>query len=85
MKIEHIRDLTIDEIEQKKHEIEEELFNLRLKSKTKQEQNPVRIRVLRKDLARVLTVLREQELGIGQIADSGKLKLDKEETAEVKE
>ncbi len=84
MKIEQIRDLTKDEVEQKRLELEEELFNLRLKARTKQEQNPVRIRTLRKDLARIRTVLREEELGIGHLSEASKLGLDKQE-AEAKE
>ena len=85
MKIEQIRDLTKDEILQKLLDLEEELFNLRLKARTKQEQNPVRIRTLRKDLARINTVLREEELGIGRLIEGGTLTLDKSEAEEVKE
>ena len=79
MKIEAIRDLTHDEVMQKKTEIEEELFNLRLKSKTKQAQNPVRMRYLRRDLARILTVLREEQLGVRKLAESAQIVLDKKE------
>jgi large subunit ribosomal protein L29 len=84
MKIEHIRDLTRDEALQKKLELEEELFNLRLKSKTKQEQNPVRIRTLRRDMAKIMTVLREEELGIGRVSE-GKQPGPGKDKAEVKE
>ncbi len=84
MKIESIRDLTMGEIQQKLHEVEEELFNLRLKARTKQEQNPVRIRMLRKDVARIMTVLREEELGIGRLNEGRSISQGKEE-AEVKE
>lgn len=79
MKIEALRDLTRDEVMQKKNELEEELFNLRLKKKTKQAQNPVRMRHLRRDLARILTLLREEELGRTHLAESGKILLDKKE------
>jgi large subunit ribosomal protein L29 len=79
MKIEAIRDLTHEEVTLKKTEIEEELFNLRLKRKTKQAQNPVRMRHLRRDLARILTILREEELGVSDLAASGKILLDKKE------
>lgn len=79
MRVEIIRDLTRDEVQQKKRELEEELFNLRLKKKTKQAQNPVRMRFLRRDLARILTVLREEDLGIKKLAESAKLTLDKKE------
>lgn len=79
MKIEAIRDLTRDEVMQKKNEIEEELFNLKLKKKTKQAQNPVRMRYLRRDLARILTLLREEQLGTSHLAESGKILMDKKE------
>ncbi|MCC6964358.1 MAG: 50S ribosomal protein L29 [candidate division Zixibacteria bacterium] len=79
MKVELIRDLTRDEVLQKKRELEEELFNLRLKKKTKQAQNPVRMRFLRRDLARIMTVLREEDLGIKKLAENATLSLDKKE------
>lgn len=79
MKIEAIRDLTRDEVLAKKNEIEEELFNLKLKKKTKQAQNPVRMRFLRRDLARILTLLREEQLGKSHLAESGKILMDKKE------
>ena len=79
MKIEAIRDLTRDEVLAKKNEIEDELFNLKLKKKTKQAQNPVRMRYLRRDLARILTLLREEQLGKSHLAESGKILMDKKE------
>jgi large subunit ribosomal protein L29 len=77
MKVDVLRDLSRDEVLQKKIEIEEELFNLRLKKKTKQAQNPVRERTLRRDRARILTLLREDELGKRQFAEGSRLVLDK--------
>ena len=77
MKVEALRDLSRDEVLQKKIDIEEELFNLRLKKKTKQAQNPVRERTLRRDRARILTLLREDELGKRQFAEGSRLILDK--------
>jgi large subunit ribosomal protein L29 len=77
MKVDVLRDLSRDEVLQKKIEIEEELFNLRLKKKTKQAQNPVRERTLRRDRARILTLLREDELGKRQFAEGSRLILDK--------
>jgi large subunit ribosomal protein L29 len=77
MKVDALRDLSRDEVLQKKIEIEEELFNLRLKKKTKQAQNPVRERTLRRDRARILTLLREDELGKRQFAEGSRLVLDK--------
>lgn len=64
MKPVQLRELTRDELVQKKLEIEEELFNLRLQKKIKQLDSPLRLRILRRDIARINTILQEDELGI---------------------
>jgi len=79
MKPEAIRDLTRDEVLQRRTEIEEELFNLVLKKRTKELDNPLRIRMLRRDLARIQTILHEEEMGIRSLAEGGKLLADKKE------
>ncbi|MFC5713800.1 50S ribosomal protein L29 [Thalassorhabdus alkalitolerans] len=66
MKANEIRELTTAEIEQKTKSLKEELFNLRFQLATGQLDNPVRIRTVRKDIARAKTVLRERELGINK-------------------
>lgn len=73
MKAENVRDLTSEEVLQRKHEAEEELYNLRLKKRTKELDNPVRMRHLRRNLARINTILREEELGIRALAESAKI------------
>lgn len=57
-----IRNLADAEIRQKIHDAEEELFNLRFQSRTGRLDNPKRVRLLKKDIARMKTVLREKEL-----------------------
>lgn len=79
MKADTIRDLTREEVLQRRTEIEEELFNLVLKKRTKELDNPLRIRTLRRDLARIETILREEELGLRGLAESGKLLADEKE------
>ena len=64
MKTNELRNLTTAEIEQKINSFKEELFNLRFQLATGQLDNPVRIRDIRKGIARAKTVLRERELGI---------------------
>ncbi|SDC49493.1 50S ribosomal protein L29 [Shouchella lonarensis] len=64
MKATDIRNLTTAEIEQKTEALKEELFNLRFQLATGQLDNPIRIREVRKAIARAKTVLRERELGI---------------------
>ncbi len=64
MKIQEIRDLSTQELEDKIKDLKEELFNLRFQNATNQLDNPMRIVSVKKDIARVKTVLREKELGI---------------------
>jgi len=64
MKTNELRNLTTAELEQKINGFKEELFNLRFQLATGQLDNPIRIRDVRKSIARTKTVLRERELGI---------------------
>jgi large subunit ribosomal protein L29 len=57
-----IRDLPVDELVQKLAETKEELFNLRFQNATGQLDNYSRLGELKRDVARILTVLREREL-----------------------
>jgi len=68
MKKEQTRELTRDELLQRKSEMEEELFNLRMQKASKELDNPLRLRVLRRDIARINTILREDELQIRPLA-----------------
>jgi len=62
MKIKEIRELSDAELNQKLKDFKEELFNLRFQHATGQLDNPMRIRMVRKTIARIKTVLREREL-----------------------
>ncbi|BAL81259.1 MULTISPECIES: 50S ribosomal protein L29 [Caldisericum] len=62
MKIQQIRDMTDQEIENTLKTLRKELFNLRFQLATHQLHNPARIRIVKKDIARLLTVKREREL-----------------------
>ena len=57
-----LRDLSGDELQSKLAEVKEELFNLRFQNATGQLDNYKRLGELRKDVARIKTVLREREL-----------------------
>jgi large subunit ribosomal protein L29 len=48
----------------------EELFNLRFQSATGQLENHGRLRAVRRDIARIYTIMRERELGIGEVTPS---------------
>jgi len=62
MKAVEIRDLSLTEINQKMSDLKEELFNLRFQLAVNQLENPQRIKAVKKDIARLKTVLREREL-----------------------
>ena len=59
-----LRNLDDAELTAKLREAKEELFNLRFQGATGQLENHVRLRAVRKDIARIYTILRERELGI---------------------
>ena len=61
MQAKEIRDLTSEEIYQKERELAEELFRLRLRKSTGQLDNPMRLRHLRRDIARLKTIQHERE------------------------
>lgn len=62
MKVKEIRDLTTEELNQKEKELKKELFNLRFQLATGQLENPETISQVKKDIARVKTIVREREL-----------------------
>ena len=62
MKAEEIRDLDAAELETKLSELKKDLFMLRMQHATSHLDNPVRISVVRRDIARVKTVIREKQL-----------------------
>ena len=59
-----LRQLGDEELVGKLREAKEELFNLRFQAATGQLENNGRLRVVRKDIARIYTLMRERELGI---------------------
>lgn len=62
MKANKVRDLSVNELEQKLYELKGELFNLRFQMATGQLENPMRVRDVKKSIARIKTILREVEL-----------------------
>ena len=62
MKTTEIRNLSVQELEKKLKELKEELFNLRFQHAINQLENPHKIADVKKDIARVKTVMREIEL-----------------------
>ncbi|MGM9650150.1 MAG: 50S ribosomal protein L29 [Butyricicoccaceae bacterium] len=62
MKAKEIRELTAEELSTKLTELKKELFNLRLQLALNQLENPTRIADVKRDIARVNTILRERAL-----------------------
>jgi len=62
MQADEIRELSDDEIRSRIAELEEERFRLRFRSATESLEDPLRFRVIRKDIARMKTILRERQL-----------------------
>ncbi len=60
MKASEIRDLSVEELEKKNQELSQELFNLKFQLHTGHLENHCRISQVRKDVARVKTILREK-------------------------
>ena len=65
---EALRALSTDELAIKLREAKEELFNLRFQAATGQLESHGRLTQVRKEIARIYTILRERELGIGGAA-----------------
>ncbi len=71
MKASELTELGADELAEKMAEVKEELFNLRFQNVTGQLDNPNRLGEVRKDIARIYTVMRQRELA-GDDAEGGR-------------
>jgi|GEM_PF-168020 len=70
MKLREMRELTRSELLQHKQDLDEELFNLRMRKSIKSLDNPLRTRQIDREIARVLTILKEDESGVRILAES---------------
>ena len=61
MRASELREQTVEELREKENQLAEQLFALRLQKVTGQLENPAKIPAVRRDLARVLTVLQERD------------------------
>ena len=55
-----LRDLSVDELRQREHDLEDQLFRMRIQKAVGQLDAPLKLRTMRRDLARVKTVLRQK-------------------------
>ena len=68
MRTDEIRELGSDDITSRIRELEEERFRLRFRSATEPLEDPLRLRVIRRDVARLKTILHERTLGLERSA-----------------
>ena len=74
-----LRELSADELATRLREHKEELFNLRFQSATGQLDNNRRLQTVRRDIARIYTIMRERELGLSVAPNEGLVVSDKME------
>jgi large subunit ribosomal protein L29 len=60
VKVNEIRDLSLDELQARERELDDQLFRMRIQKSMGQLESPVKIRGLRRDLARVKTILTQK-------------------------
>ncbi|KXA28744.1 MULTISPECIES: 50S ribosomal protein L29 [Peptoniphilus] len=68
MKANEIRKMSSEDLNNKVNELKNELFNLRFRLATGQLDNPSSIKSVKRDIARVKTIIRERELEVGKEA-----------------
>jgi large subunit ribosomal protein L29 len=78
MKAQQIRELSDEELQQKEEELLEQLFKLRFQQAIGQSENPQKLKLIRRDIARAKTIVRERQL-------SGQIVSKREEKEEEKE
>ena len=64
MKAKEIRNLSTDELNKKLEELKKDLFMLRMQHATNQLDNPMRLATVKKDIARIKTIIREKQTNI---------------------
>ena len=64
MKAKEIKNLTVEELAKKVDELKKDLFMLRMQHATNQLDNPMQINAVKKDIARIKTIIREKETNV---------------------
>lgn len=65
-----LREMTRDELKHMQRDLTDELFNLRMRRSLKGLDNPLRLRIIGREIARINTVLREDETGLRKIGQA---------------
>jgi large subunit ribosomal protein L29 len=61
MKVEEVREMSVDELRGREKDLDDQLFRLRIQKSMGQLEAPAKVRGLRKDLAKIKTILREKQ------------------------
>ena len=69
VKVQQLREMTREELIQKRNDLLDERFNLNMRRSLKALDNPLRLRHIRREIASIETVLREDDLRIRKLAD----------------
>lgn len=62
MKIKELRELTVDELSARRNELKQEIVNLRIQSQVGQLENPSRVKIIRREIARIETLISARRL-----------------------
>ncbi|WP_022871725.1 50S ribosomal protein L29 [Nesterenkonia alba] len=80
--VDKLATMTQDELAERLRGAKEELFNLRFQAATGQLENSARLKAVKRDIARIYTILRERELGIREAVDAPAEAADSDESEE---
>ncbi|MFH1279500.1 MAG: 50S ribosomal protein L29 [Candidatus Eisenbacteria bacterium] len=69
MKTFKLREMSPEELEQRRAELREEMFNLRFAAATRALDNPLRLRSVRREIAKIETVIHEDRIGIRALGE----------------
>ncbi len=64
MKTVELRNFSIEELKDKKNDFKSEIFNLKIQKATGKIENPSRLKILRRDVARIKTIIKESKIGV---------------------
>jgi large subunit ribosomal protein L29 len=85
MRTDEIKQLSLDELKKRLTDEEENLANLRFQLATSQLESPIKVRTVRRDIARIKTLIREREIAAGPAAAAPAPKATQSATTEVKQ
>jgi len=80
LNVSELREMTREELVQKRRDLEDELFNLNMRRSLKSLDDPLRLRHIGREIGQIMTVLREDELGIRRLAERKRSVLDNVES-----